>query len=159
MSLGSISRREVLAVAAAAPLTLGVFSPQDRERPAAVDAEQVKKFVIAAHRSLDEVKEMLKENPNLLNATWDWGGGDFESALGGAGHMGNREIAEHLIGQGARSDIFVHAMLGDLDVVRPMIKRFPNLVDAKGPHGISLLRHAQKGGDQAKGVLEFLESL
>ena len=36
--------------------------------------------------------------------------------IGGAGHMGNREIAEFLIGQGARFDIFVAAMLGRIDV-------------------------------------------
>ena len=59
-----------------------------------------------------DTKALLAEQPSLLNATWDWGGGDFETGLGGAGHMGNREIAEFLIGQGARLDIFVATMLG-----------------------------------------------
>ncbi len=26
--------------------------------------------------------------PALLNAAWDWGGGDFETALAGAAHRG-----------------------------------------------------------------------
>ncbi len=40
---------------------------------------------------------------------------DFEMGIGGAGHMGNRETAGFLIGQGARMDVFVAAMLGKLD--------------------------------------------
>ena len=39
---------------------------------------------------------LLDEQPGLLNATWDWGGGDFETALGGAAHMGRRDIVQRL---------------------------------------------------------------
>ncbi len=35
----------------------------------------------------------------------------------------------------------------------------PRLIDAKGPHGISLHFHAQVGGKQAEPVLEYLQSL
>ena len=57
--------------------------------------------------------------------------------------MGNREIAEFLIGQGARLDIFVAAMLGKLDIVRALLTAWPGLLQSKGPHGIPLLRHAR----------------
>ncbi len=102
---------------------------------------------------------MLAETPSLLNATWDWGGGDFEMAIGGAGHMGRRDIALFLISQGGRFDLFVAAMLGRLDVVKPMLTAFPHLADSKGPHGIPLMVHAQKGGQEAAEVAAFLEGL
>ncbi|HEX3587918.1 MAG TPA: ankyrin repeat domain-containing protein [Candidatus Angelobacter sp.] len=121
--------------------------------------ELVKEFVVAAHVDLDKTKAMLAETPSLLNATWDWGGGDFEMAIGGAGHMGRRDIALFLIGQGGRFDLFVAAMLGRLDVVKPMLTAFPHLADSKGPHGIPLMIHAQKGGEEAAEVAAFLESL
>jgi hypothetical protein len=158
MSKIQITRRDVLASALAAPLLLRPAAAQ-RESPDALDAEAVKDFVIAGHGNLDKVKEMLKATPGLLNATWDWGGGDFESALGGAGHMGRHDIADFLIGEGARADIFVHAMKGDLEVVKAMLAKYPNLKDAKGPHGISLIRHAEKGGEASKAVLNYIEGI
>lgn len=62
--------------------------------------DKVKDFVIAGHGDLVKVKTMLQEIPTLLYATWDWGGGDFETALEGAGHVGNKEIANYLISTG-----------------------------------------------------------
>jgi hypothetical protein len=128
-------------------------------RPDPLKPELVKEFVIAAHGNLEKTKTMLAETPALLNATWDWGGGDFEMAIGGAGHMGRRDIALFLISQGGRFDLFVAAMLGRIDVVKPMLTAFPHLADSKGPHGIPLMVHAQKGGQEAAEVAAFLESL
>jgi hypothetical protein len=130
-----------------------------KPRPDPLKPEVVKEFVVAAHVDLDKTKAMLAETPSLLNATWDWGGGDFEMAIGGAGHMGRRDIALFLIGQGGRFDLFVAAMLGRLDVVKPMLTAFPHLADSKGPHGIPLMVHAQKGGQEAEEVAAFLEGL
>jgi len=130
-----------------------------KPRPDPLKPELVKEFVVAAHVDLDKTKAMLAETPSLLNATWDWGGGDFEMAIGGAGHMGRRDIALFLIGQGGRFDLFVAAMLGRLDVVKPMLTAFPHLADSKGPHGIPLMVHAQKGGQEAEEVAAFLEGL
>ena len=95
----------------------------------------VKEFVMAAHVNLDKTKSMLASEPGLVNATWDWGGGDFEQAIGGAGHMGRKDIADFLISQGARMDIFVAAMLGDLDLVKAYLKAQPAQIHARGPHG------------------------
>jgi hypothetical protein len=119
----------------------------------------VKEFVSAAHVDLEKTKNLLAETPTLLNASWDWGGGDFEMAIGGAGHMGRRDIALFLIGQGGRFDLFVAAMLGRLDVVKPMLTAFPHLAESKGPHGIPLMVHAQKGGQEAAEVAAFLDGL
>jgi hypothetical protein len=128
-------------------------------RPVPIAPTMVQEFVRKAHADLPATKALLAEQPTLLNATWDWGGGDFETGLGGAGHMGNREIAEFLIGQGARLDIFVATMLGRLDIVKALLAAWPNLVHSKGPHGISLLRHARAGKDAAKPVEDYLLSL
>ena len=128
-------------------------------RPDPIAPAMVQEFVRKAHADLPATKALLAEQPTLLNATWDWGGGDFETGLGGAGHMGNREIAEFLIGQGARLDIFAATMLGKLDIVKALLAAWPNLLHSKGPHGISLLRHARAGKDAAKPVEEYLLSL
>jgi hypothetical protein len=137
------------------PSNAGAAKP----KPDPLKPELVKEFVMAAHVDLDKTKAMLAETPSLLNATWDWGGGDFEMAMGGAGHMGRRDIALFLISQGGRFDLFVATMLGRLDVVKPMLTAFPHLADSKGPHGIPLMVHAQKGGQDAAEVAAFLEGL
>jgi hypothetical protein len=128
-------------------------------KPPALDRDMVREFVIAGHGDLEKVKAMLAKEPGLLNATWDWGGGDFEMAIGGAGHMGRPDIANYLISQGGRFDIFVAAMLGRLDIVKNALAAFPNLAQSKGPHGIPLMAHARKGGESAAEVVAFLESL
>lgn len=129
------------------------------ERAPALPGAVVNEFVRKAHADLAATKVLLAEYPGLLNATWDWGGGDFETGIGGAGHMGNHAIAEFLIEQGARLDVFVAAMLGRLHVVRALLTAWPGLLQSKGPHGISLLRHARAGGEQAKAVADYLLSL
>jgi hypothetical protein len=134
-------------------------APTPPKRPDPLPSASVQEFVRRAHADLPGTKALLAEQPSLLNATWDWGGGDFETGIGGAGHMGNREIAEFLIGQGARFDIFVAAMLGRIDIVKTLLTAWPGLLHSRGPHGISLLRHARAGGDAAKEVTEYLQSL
>lgn len=120
------------------------------------DLELVRKFVGAGHNDLEKTKAMLEEHPNLLNSAWDWGGGDFETAIGGAGHVGNREIAEFLISRGARVNLFVLTMLGKTELVRPVIEAYPELLHAKGPHGFSLLHHANSGGEHAEALRLYL---
>jgi hypothetical protein len=128
------------------------------ERPPALDPERVQAFVIAAHGDLDAVRKELAAEKSLVNATWDWGGGDFESALGGAAHMGRRDIALVLLEHGARLDIFAAAMLGDVEIVSAMLEAHPALRDTPGPHGIPLLAHAKAGGEVAQTVVELLEA-
>jgi hypothetical protein len=120
-------------------------------------AEKVKEFVGAGHNNLARVKEMLTELPTLIYATWDLGGGDFETALEGAGHVGNKEIANFLINAGARTNLFVLTMLGKTNIVKPFLEAFPDYLQARGPHGFTLLHHAQRGGDDAKELLEYLQ--
>ena len=131
--------------------------PMQTKEP--IKPELVREFVIAGHGNFEKVKELLLQEPNLLNATWDWGAGDFETAIGGAGHMGRPDIAEFLIGKGARMDIFIAAMLGRIDIVKPTLEAYPLLKTSKGPHGLTLLHHARQGKDPAKAVLDYLTEI
>ena len=133
--------------------------PDFPEKTPQLEPKLVKKFVIACHANLPYVKEMLAEYPSLLNASWDWGSGDFERGIEGAGHMGNHEIAEFLLSRGARMNIFCAAMLGHLEMVKGLIEAYPPLKDSKGPHGLGLLHHAKAGGERSKAVVLYIEKL
>jgi hypothetical protein len=128
------------------------------EQPSPLSPALVQDFVAKAHGDLDAVRELLESEPALVNAAWDWGGGDWETGLGAAAHMGRRDIAVFLLERGARVDVFAAAMLGETEVVRAMLTAWPALHDARGPHGIPLLEHAKAGGEQARAVVDFLES-
>ena len=124
-----------------------------------LDLTLARDFVLFAHSDLEMVKKLHAKEPTLVTATVDWGGGDWESGLGGASHLGRRDIAEYLLANGARIDIFAAAMLGMLDVVKGILTAYPKLVDTKGPHGIPLLMHAKMGGKEAEKVFEYLQTL
>jgi hypothetical protein len=126
------------------------------DRGPRLDADLVRHFVIAGHGNLDLTRQLLEQQPALLNATWDWGGGDWETALGGAAHMGNRPIAEFLLSRGARMDVFAAAMLGKTEIVKAFLADDPKVAQLKGPHGIPLIRHAQAGKQEA--VVEMLRA-
>jgi hypothetical protein len=143
----------------AAPYLLsGQTTPKVPQKADPLPAEKVKDFVSAGHNNLDKVKSLLVEFPTLLYAMWDLGGGDFETALEGAGHVGNKDIANHLIKLGARTNMFVLTMLGKTQIVKPYLEAFPEYLTARGPHGFTLLHHAQRGGEDAKELLEYLQS-
>lgn len=123
------------------------------------DPAIVKEVVGAAHGNFDRVRELVDGRPTLALATWDWGFGDWESALGAAAHTGNRDIARYLIAHGARPSLYSAAMLGQLDVVRAFCEAQPGVQSIPGPHGISLLAHARAGGEAAAHVLAYLDAL
>lgn len=124
-----------------------------------INRQLAQDFVIFAHSEFDMVKKLLEKKPELLNATVDWGNGDWETGLGGASHMGRRDIVEFLLERGARIDIFCAAMLGQLEAVKSFLTLQPNLIDAKGPHGFSLHFHAQVGQEHSAAVLDYLQSI
>jgi hypothetical protein len=126
------------------------------DRPPALDPAIVESFVAKAHGDLDGVRALLEEEPALVNATWDWGGGDWETALGAAAHMGRRDIALFLLERGARIDVFAAAMLGDVELVRAALDAYPATREVLGPHGIPLVEHARAGGEHAREVLALL---
>ena len=175
-----VTRRSLLALATGVAATPAlaqepvaksgpVEAPFERDYPAPgftpswrkpqVNRQRVQDFVIYAHSDLRMVKTLLDKEPGLIHASVDWGGGDFESGLNGAAHMGRRDIVDFLLERGARPDLFCAAMLGQLEVVRALLTLQPKLIDAKGPHGFTLHFHAQVGGKAAEPVLEYLQSV
>jgi hypothetical protein len=118
-----------------------------------------REMVGVSHGNIARVKELLALHPTLSNANWDWGFGDWESALGAASHVGNVEIAKLLMDNGARPTLFSAAMLGQLAVVKAFVEASPGIQATTGPHGITLLAHARAGKDAAKGVLDYLTAL
>ena len=135
-----------------------IATANDEER-LQMDTVLVKEFVGTAHRNMERVVEMHKTNPTLLNAAWDWGGGDFETALGAASHVGYIELVHYLIENGAQMNFLTLCLLGHLDQVKAMLTNYPFLINMKGPHGFTPLHHAINGGDDALPVKEYLESL
>jgi hypothetical protein len=97
----------------------------------------------ASHNNIDKVRELVTQRPELAGAAWDWGFGDWETALGAASHVGRRDIAELLMSHGARPDIFTFAMMGMLKSVQEIIETVPGIQSHTGPHGITLLQHAK----------------
>src|SRR6187549_2969018 len=100
-------------------------------------------IVGASHGNFDKVKELVNARPELAGASWDWGFGDWETALGAASHVGRRDIAEFLMAHGARPDIFTYAMMGMQKSVQEIIETVPGIQSHPGPHGITLLQHAR----------------
>jgi hypothetical protein len=129
------------------------------EKPPPIEPELVGEFVLKAHGDFGVVKQLLEQEPAIVNAAWDWGGGDWETGLGAAAHVGRRDIAEYLLEHGARMDVFAAAMLGEVEIVRAMLDAQPELREARGPHGIPLVAHAEAGGEQASKVLDLLQAV
>src|SRR6185436_8348768 len=172
--MDTFTRRRFLGLASIAGL--GAIAPPAklRDEPVAPPADAVpapppvpeefptqppalaREMVGVSHGNLARVTELLALHPTLANAAWDWGFGDWETALGAASHMGNVAIATALLGKGARPTIFSAAMLGQLAVVQAFIAATPGIQGTPGPHGITLLAHAKAGGDAAKAVVAYL---
>lgn len=157
----TIKRSEFLqkSLLGAAGVLLPLALPAQQEKPAPIKLEIVKEFVTVAHTKMDRLKEMLENDFLLLHVSYDWGGGDYESAIEAAGHMGNKEIAAYLLEKGARYNIYLASMLGHLDIVKQVLTMNPQLLNSKGPHGFTLLHHAQKGGEDSTAVVDYLKQL
>lgn len=123
------------------------------------DPALVRDVVLKSHFDLTRVKELVTVRPELAKSAVDWGFGDWESALGAASHTGRRAIASLLIDNGARPNLFTHAMFGHLEPVQAAIAAQPGIQRIPGPHGITLLAHAKAGGEPARGVVEYLEKV
>lgn len=132
----------------------------------AIEDEIVSEVVGASHFNLDRVKELVNARPELARATWDWAFGDWETAIGAASHVGRKDIADFLLSNGARPDIFTFGMLGSYKIVKSMIEFSPGVQRIAGPHGISLLQHVKIGlrtkssnPDSANKLIDYLEKL
>lgn len=108
-------------------------------------------FIIECHFDLDAVRRKAAQTPALVHA---FNAQMNESALGAAGHMGRRDIAEFLLEQGAEMELATAAMLGRTDLVAEALAQDPAKANSGGAHGIPLAFHAAMSGD-----VELLEML
>ena len=133
-------------------------SPADDFFPS-LNPALIKEVVGLSHTNLARIKELVQQHPALAKASWDWGYGDHETALGAASHVGQRAIAELLLEHGAPPTLFSATMLGQLDVVKAFMTATPGLQKMRGPHSLSLMVHARAGGPPAAAVVAYLESI
>ena len=138
-----ITRRNAIGAALAAASTLRAQTTE--APPPALVPDLVKETVGKAHTDLAAVRDLLKKERRLANATWDWGAGDFETPLNSASHMGRRDIAELLIDNGARVDAPAIFMLGLEALAKALLAAFPAIHKSPGAHGIPLLSHTILG--------------
>lgn len=124
-----------------------------------LNSELVKDFVGNCHGNFEKVKEPYAQEPRLIFASYDWENGDFENGIEAAGHVGNREIAQFLLEKGAHINFFTLCMMGDFKTVKQMLKDYPYLLNAKGPHGFTPLHLANQGKEGAEKVRKLLASL
>ena len=144
--------------------TVAEGSPHDRYP--AIELSIASEVVGVSHFNLDRLKQLLDPRPELAKAEWDWGFGDWESAIGAASHVGRKDIVDYLVSKGATPILFTYAMLGNFDVVKAMLDAHPGMQKNTGPHGLSLLHHAKlaldiNGIDKtgAQRLIDYLQSL
>jgi ankyrin repeat protein len=109
----------------------------------APNQETIDQFVIFCHGNMPGVREMLATDATLINSRSSLG----ETPLGAAAHVGNRTMAEYLLGEGAAPELTASAMLGDDEAIREAVRADPSLANAAGAHGIPILFHAVIGGN------------
>lgn len=143
------TRRNLIggAIAAASALRAQIITPPEGQPPLASDL--VKEFVGKAHGDLPAVRDLLKREPRLVTASWDWGAGDWETGLNGASHMGRHDIADFLVESGARIDAPAVFMLGWEAPAKAILAAFPAVHKTPGAHGIPLLSHTILGKSPA----------
>jgi hypothetical protein len=162
--MDDVSRRWFLGIVPAAaliplsvPATVGASQAGPSDTFPRHDGALAREIVGASHGNISRVKELVSASPALARASWEWGYGDWETALGAASHVGNKEIAAVLLAAGAHPTIFSAAMLGQLEAVKAFVTAAPGIQKTRGPHGITLLDHARAGN--SADVVKYLESI
>ena len=101
-----------------------------QQNNAAVTANQ--EFIDSIKKGdLAKVREMLKQNPSLIKATSKNGA----SAILVAVYVRQKPIADLLLATGVELNIFEAAATGQLERVRELLKKNPELVHAYSPDG------------------------
>ena len=72
----------------------------------------VGEFVGRSHMDLGRVAELLAEYPTVIHASFDWGNGDFESAIGARRPFRRRDIVDFLLSKGRTARYFRRRLPG-----------------------------------------------
>ena len=137
------TRRTAIAGALAAASALRAQTTAEAPPPLA--PALVKDFVGKSHTDLAAVRDLVKREPRLANASWDWGGGDRETGLDAASHMGRHDLAAFLLESGARLAAPAVFMLGWEAPAKALLAANPAIHKTPGAHGIPLLSHTILG--------------
>lgn len=124
------------------------------ERP----PELINEIVSKVHSDLAPMQALIEQEPALVNAAWDWGGGDSETPLNSASHMGRRDIALYLLENSAQMDLPAAVILSELAIVKSIIEAHPTTRFSTGAHRIPLFIHAKAGDEEAADVLAYLQA-
>ncbi len=135
------------------------------DRYPAIELTIASEVVGVSHFNLDRLKQLVDPRPELAKANWDWGFGDWESAIAAASHVGRKDIVDYLISKGAVPTIFTYAVLGHYATVKAMISSYAGIQKNLGPHGITLLQHAKTGLEtegidksEARKLVDYLQA-
>ena len=109
--------------------------------------DQIREFVIAGHGNLNKVKQMLAENPELLNVAYQWNENDRETAIQAAAQVGSSAVAEYLLEKGAPLETCTVAMLGREADLNKRLDEKPDRIREVGAHSIPLLPHSVWSGN------------
>src|SRR5436309_15610288 len=96
---------------------------QTQHQPPSI--EQIREFVIAGHGNLERVRQMLAENPQLLNASYQWNDNDRETAIQAAAQVGNAQVARYRLDNGAPPEICTADMLRQRDELERRLEEDP----------------------------------
>src|SRR5690348_10364208 len=67
------------------------FDPSPHDRYPAIKLDVASEVVGVSHFDLNKLKSLVDARPELAKAEWDWGFGDWESAIGAASHVGRKD--------------------------------------------------------------------
>lgn len=112
--------------------------------PQNISQEEANQFIIFCHSDLESVKTKVTEKPEIVNV---YNPQAHETALGAAGHIGRRDIAEFLLDNGAVLELAAAAMLGMRDEVTEWLSQDATLAASGGAHNIPVAFHAAMSGD------------
>jgi len=104
----------------------------------------VNQFASVAHVDFEKVKQLLRENPGLLNtrASWD------EGAVEAGAHMGRVDIAGFLGDAGATVSTCTAAVLGQEKMVRDALAADRRTVCERGAHDLAILAYTAFAKEQ-----------
>ncbi len=125
--------------------------PMTRDDANGLPWTTINPFVSVAHANFEKVKQLLRDEPRLLNTRASWG----ELAIEASAHTGQLEMADWLANQGAPVSTCTAVLLGEEELVKTALAEDPASERERGAHDISILAYAAYAKERA-GIAERL---
>ena len=126
-------------------------NPVTREDTYGLPQQLVNEFSRVAHFDFERVKQLQKLCPVLImtRASWD------ELAIEAAAHMGLAPMVRFLADLGAPVSTCTATLVGEMNLVRRLVKEDPGCLRERGAHDIALLAYTAYAEQQVD-LAEFL---